>query len=118
MQARSFLVVRSFISGGWISGISAMGNARGGVLGDTLAEVLARAGNDVTREFYVNDAGNQIEKFAQSLAVRYQQELQGEDSVAFPEDGYHGDDIRVLAREFRAEYGDGWLEKPQPEFHD
>jgi arginyl-tRNA synthetase len=95
-----------------------MGNARGGVLGDTLAEVLARAGNDVTREFYVNDAGNQIEKFAQSLAVRYQQELQGEDSVAFPEDGYHGDDIRVLAREFRAEYGDGWLEKPQPEFHD
>ena len=47
-----------------------MGNARGGVLGDSLAEVLSRAGNDVSREFYVNDAGNQIEKFAQSLEAR------------------------------------------------
>lgn len=95
-----------------------MGNARGGVLGDTLAEVLSRAGNDVTREFYVNDAGNQIEKFALSLAVRYEQLLHGEDSVAFPEDGYHGDDIRELAAAFRAEFGDAWLEKDQKEFHD
>ena len=48
-----------------------MGNARGGVLGDTLAEVLSRAGADVWREFYVNDAGNQIEKFATSIDARY-----------------------------------------------
>ncbi|MEA5039268.1 MAG: arginine--tRNA ligase [Clostridiaceae bacterium] len=95
-----------------------MGNARGGVLGDTLAEVLSRAGNDVTREFYVNDAGNQIEKFALSLAVRYEQLLHGEDSVTFPEDGYHGDDIRELAAAFREEFGDDWLTRDKKEFHD
>ena len=61
-----------------------MGNARGGVLGDSLAEVLSRAGNDVSREFYVNDAGNQIEKFAQSLEARYFQILDGEENVPFP----------------------------------
>jgi hypothetical protein len=75
--------------------------------------VLQRAGYDVWREFYVNDAGNQIEKFAQSIQARYQQLIRGEDAVAFPEDGYHGDDIRELAQEFRAEYGDGWLDKPR-----
>ena len=74
-----------------------MGNARGGVLGDTLAEVLSRAGADVWREFYVNDAGNQIEKFATSIDARYRQLLLGEDAVEFPEDGYHGDDIKDLA---------------------
>jgi len=94
-----------------------MGNARGGVLGDTLAEVLSRAGNEVTREFYVNDAGNQIEKFAQSLAVRYEQRLHGEDTVPFPEDGYHGDDIRELAEKFRTVYGDDWLQRDKMEFH-
>lgn len=83
-----------------------MGNARGGVLGDTLAEVLHRAGAEVWREFYVNDAGNQIEKFATSLEARYQQLLHGEDAVAFPEDGYHGDDIRELAALYRAQRGD------------
>ncbi|MBQ8599991.1 MAG: arginine--tRNA ligase, partial [Clostridia bacterium] len=69
-----------------------MGNARGGVLGDALASVLDRAGWDVSREFYVNDAGNQIEKFATSIDARYQQLILGEDKVEFPEDGYHGDD--------------------------
>ena len=94
-----------------------MGNARGGVLGDALASVLDRAGYRVWREFYVNDAGNQIEKFAGSIDARYQQLLLGEDAVAFPEDGYHGDDIRELAAAFRAEKGDGWLEKPIAERH-
>ena len=75
-----------------------MGNARGGVLGDTLASVLQKSGADVWREFYVNDAGNQIEKFAKSLEARYFQIFRGEDAVEFPEDGYHGDDIRELAR--------------------
>ena len=94
-----------------------MGNARGGVLGDALASVLDRAGYDVWREFYVNDAGNQIEKFAGSIDARYQQLLLGEDAVTFPEDGYHGDDIRELAEAFRAEKGDGWLDKPVSERH-
>ena len=77
-----------------------MGNARGGVLGDTLASVLQKSGADVWREFYVNDAGNQIEKFAKSLEARYFQIIKGEDAVEFPEDGYHGDDIRELAQAF------------------
>lgn len=86
-----------------------MGNARGGVLGDCLAEVLHRAGNDVTREFYVNDAGNQIDKFAMSLDARYQQLILGEEQVAFPEDGYHGNDIRELAKLFYQQHGDSYL---------
>ncbi len=86
-----------------------MGNARGGALGDCLASVLDWAGYDVTREFYVNDAGNQIEKFGKSLEARYIQELKGEDAAEFPEDGYHGEDIRVRAREYIEAFGDGLL---------
>ncbi len=92
-----------------------MGNARGGVLGDCLAEVLHRAGNDVTREFYVNDAGNQIDKFALSLDARYRQLILGEDAVPFPEDGYHGSDIKALAKLFYEEHGDSWLQKDDAE---
>ncbi|MGI6685625.1 MAG: arginine--tRNA ligase [Bacillota bacterium] len=73
------------------TGVLHMGNARGAALGDSLASVLDAAGFDVTREFFINDAGNQIEKFARSLEARYLQ-LLGED-VPFPEDGYHGLDI-------------------------
>ena len=94
-----------------------MGNARGGVLGDALAQVLYCAGADVWREFYVNDAGNQIEKFASSIDARYRQAILGEDAVEFPEDGYHGEDIIDLARGFRAKEGDGWLDKPVQERH-
>ena len=86
-----------------------MGNARGGALGDCLAAVLDAAGYDVWREFYVNDAGNQIEKFGTSLAARYLQLFQGEDAVEFPEDGYHGDDIRERAAEFAKEHGDSYV---------
>ena len=71
-----------------------MGNARGGALGDCLAAVLDAAGYRVWREFYINDAGNQIEKFALSLDVRYLQKYLGEDAPELPEDAYHGDDIR------------------------
>ena len=95
-----------------------MGNARGGVLGDTLAEVLSRAGADVWREFYVNDAGNQIEKFATSIDARYRQLILGEDAVEFPEDGYHGDDIQDLAAAFREKYGDGYLDRSEAERHE
>ena len=94
-----------------------MGNARGGVLGDALSSVLDRAGWQVWREFYVNDAGNQIEKFAASIDARYHQLILGEDAVVFPEDGYHGDDIKALAAAFREEKGDGFLEKPLEERH-
>ena len=92
-----------------------MGNARGGVLGDALASVLERAGYEVWREFYVNDAGNQIEKFASSIDARYQQLILGEDKVAFPEDGYHGDDIKELAQLFRENYGDEILTRDTAE---
>ncbi len=83
-----------------------MGNARGGALGDCLASVLDAAGYNVWREFYVNDAGNQIEKFGVSLEARYLQIFKGEDAVPFPEDGYHGDDIRELAKIFYEQHGD------------
>ena len=94
-----------------------MGNARGGVLGDALASVLSRAGYNVWREFYVNDAGNQIEKFAGSIEARALQLLKGEDAVECPEDGYHGDDIKELAKLFCEKYGEGWLELPTTERH-
>ena len=94
-----------------------MGNARGGVLGDALASVLERAGYQVWREFYVNDAGNQIEKFANSIDARYQQLLLGEEQVAFPEDGYHGDDIKDLAKLFYEANGDKFLTVPVAERH-
>ena len=86
-----------------------MGNARGGALGDCLASVLDAAGYDVWREFYVNDAGNQIDKFGGSLSARYLQLFLGEDAVEFPEDGYHGDDIRESAKAFAQLYGDRYV---------
>jgi len=86
-----------------------MGNARGGALGDCIASVLEAAGYAVTREFYINDAGNQMEKFGQSLEARYIQQLKGEDAAVFPEDGYQGEDIIERAKEYIAEKGGGLL---------
>ncbi len=86
-----------------------MGNARGGALGDSLACVLDYAGYKVSREFYINDAGNQIDKFGLSLDVRYLQHFLGEEEVPLPEDSYHGDDIKERAQEFIAVYGDSYL---------
>lgn len=90
-----------------------MGNARGGALGDCLAAVLDAAGYGVYREFYVNDAGNQIEKFALSLDIRYRQIFEGEDAVEMPEDSYHGEDIKEHAAAFAAEYGDRYLSQDE-----
>ena len=95
-----------------------MGNARGGVLGDALASVLDRAGYKVWREFYVNDAGNQIEKFATSIDARYRQLILGEDKVEFPEDGYHGEDIKELAKAFYDANGDSYLNRDVSERHE
>ena len=92
-----------------------MGNARGGALGDCLANIMALAGFDVTKEFYVNDAGNQIEKLAVSLAARYRQAVLGEDAVAFPEDGYHGDDVKEHAKVFAEKHGDAYVNAPDEE---
>jgi len=90
-----------------------MGNARGGALGDCLASVLEKAGYKVFREFYINDAGNQIDKFALSLDIRYQQIFKGEDFISLPEDSYHGEDIIDLSKEFAKKYGDVFLSKPE-----
>ena len=83
-----------------------MGNARGGAIGDCLAAALDACGYDVTREFYINDAGNQIEKFGLSLEARYLQIYKGEEAVPFPEDGYHGEDIKERAQQYADEHGD------------
>ena len=92
-----------------------MGNARGGALGDSLAEVLKWTGNDVTREFYLNNAGAQIEKLGKSLNARYIQILKGDDAIEFPEDGYHGKDIRTHMEAFIKEFGTGHLDMPEEE---
>ncbi len=90
-----------------------LGNARGGALGDCLASVLDAAGYDVTREFYVNDAGNQIEKFGASLSARYLALYK--DGVEFPEDGYKGEDVAARAKEFADLYGDAYVDKSPEE---
>ena len=86
-----------------------MGNARGGALGDCLAAVLDWSGYDVTREFYINDAGNQIQKFGKSLAVRYLQQFCGEEAYPLPAECYQGGDIKVLAGEFAEINGDQYV---------
>ena len=92
-----------------------MGNARGGALGDCLAAVLDKAGYDVWREFYVNDAGNQIEKFANSLNARFIQAVKGEDAIEFPEDGYQGEDIKDAAALFIEENGTALIDADEAE---
>ena len=92
-----------------------MGNARLGALGDCLAEVLKKSGYDVYKEFYVNDAGNQIDKFGLSLDVRYRQICQGESSVEMPENAYHGEDITELSRQFFEIHGDEYINKTDDE---
>ena len=91
------------------TGPMTIGNARGGVLGDTLASVLDRAGYDVYREFYVNDAGNQVDLFGKSIEARYLQAVLGEDAVEFPDNGYHGDDIKEMAKLIVEQDGDKWV---------
>ena len=84
-----------------------MGNARGGAIGDTLANALSFAGYDVEREFYINDAGNQIEVFAQSLEARYLQ-LMGA-KIEFPDNGYAGQDVVDTVKNIIREYKDTLL---------
>lgn len=93
------------------------GHARNAAWGDCICRLMEASGWDVLREFYVNDAGNQIEKFASSIEARSIQLLKGEDAIEFPEDGYHGDDIKELAKLFCEKYGDEWLKLDTPERH-
>ncbi len=94
------------------TGPMTLGNARGGVLGDTLASVLSACGYKVSREFYLNDAGHQVDMFGRSIDARYIQLLRGEDAYVFPEDGYHGEYIREFAAAFAEQHGDSFLDKP------
>jgi len=92
-----------------------IGNARGGVLGDALSAVLEAAGYQVEREFYVNDAGNQVNRYGLSLEARYLQIYQGEDAVEFPEDGYLGPDVIANAKGFSEKHGDSYVNSSSEE---
>ena len=87
--------------------------ARNAVIGDALASLLAAAGFEVEREYYVNDAGSQVRKFGQSIFARYAQAL-GQDEP-FPEDGYHGDYVAEMGQQIAQEHGDRYLNVPRPE---
>jgi len=93
------------------TGLLHMGNARGAALGDSLASLLSKAGYEVTREFYINDAGNQIHNFGLSLESRYLQQL-GQD-VPFPEGGYHGEDLVDTVKGLITKVGDKYLSVEQ-----
>ena len=90
-----------------------LGHARGASVGDSLCNVLAAAGYDVSREYYINDAGNQINNLAYSLEARYKQALGQE--AAMPEDGYNGQDIIDIAKKLADEFGTTILDKPEEE---
>ena len=90
-----------------------IGNARGGALGDCLAAVLEAAGYYTEREFYINDAGNQINKFGLSLDLRYLQLYK--EGIEMPEDSYHGEDIINHAKAFAEIHGDSFVEKTESE---
>ncbi|MFS0673196.1 arginine--tRNA ligase [Ornithinibacillus sp. 179-J 7C1 HS] len=90
-----------------------LGHARGAAYGDVLCNVLSAAGYEVEREYYINDAGNQIDNLALSVNARYLQAL-GQD-VAMPEDGYHGQDIIAIGKQLAEEHGDEWANKSEEE---
>ena len=92
-----------------------LGHARGAAIGDCICRLYEKAGYDVTREYYVNDAGNQINNLAKSLRVRYHEAL-GEFSLQFPEDGYHSDDLKKLAQIMVDEVGDKYLKDSDESF--
>ena len=96
------------------TGLLHMGNARGGALGDTLAAVLNEAGYVCDKEYYINDAGNQVENLGKSVEARYF-ELLGRDDYQIPEDGYHGKDIIATAQRLLGEKGESLVDLPEAE---
>lgn len=89
-----------------------VGHARGAAIGDAISRILDFDGYDVTREYYINDAGNQIDHLGESLIERYKESLGL--PFALPEDGYHGEDVKIVAQKIREQYGDKLLEKDNP----
>ena len=90
-----------------------LGHARGAAVGDSLCNILDKAGYDVSREYYINDAGNQINNLALSVEARYFQALGMEKDM--PEDGYHGADIVGIGKVLAEEFGDKYVEVPDAE---
>ncbi|MDR7078646.1 arginyl-tRNA synthetase [Neobacillus niacini] len=90
-----------------------LGHARGAAVGDSLCNILAKAGYDVSREYYINDAGNQINNLAKSVEARYFQAL-GQDKP-MPEDGYHGADIIGIGKTLAEEFGDKYVNVAEQE---
>ncbi|MCM3693021.1 arginine--tRNA ligase [Neobacillus niacini] len=90
-----------------------LGHARGAAVGDSLCNILAKAGYDVSREYYINDAGNQINNLALSVEARYFQALGME--KAMPEDGYHGADIIGIGKTLAEEFGDKYVNVDEQE---
>jgi len=90
-----------------------LGHARGAAVGDSLCNVLAKAGYDVSREYYINDAGNQINNLARSVEARYLQALGN--AAEMPEDGYHGEDIIEIGKKLAEEFGDKYANQSSEE---
>src|SRR5699024_10753709 len=95
------------------TGLLHLGHARGAAYGDVLCNVLAATGHEVDREYYINDAGNQIDHLALSIETRYLEALGLE--AEMPEDGYHGEDIVAIAKDIINESGDAWVHKEDEE---
>lgn len=93
-----------------------LGHARGAAVGDSLCNILAKAGYDVSREYYINDAGNQINNLAKSVEARYFQALGMEKEM--PEDGYHGADIVGIGKTLAEEFGDKYVNADEQERFD
>lgn len=93
-----------------------LGHARGAAVGDTLCNLLAKAGYDVSREYYINDAGNQIHNLALSVEARYMQALGLEKEM--PEDGYHGVDIIGIGKRLAEEFGDRYAKADEKESYE
>ncbi|MCY8033012.1 arginine--tRNA ligase [Bacillus sonorensis] len=90
-----------------------LGHARGAAVGDSLCNILEKAGYDVSREYYINDAGNQINNLALSVEVRYFEALGKEKPM--PEDGYRGEDIKEIGRKLAEEFGDRFIHEEESE---
>ncbi len=92
------------------TGILHMGNARGGAYGDSLARILKFAGYDVTKEYYINDAGTQIDNLGLSIQARYLEMCNIEKEM--PENGYHGPEIKEIAKEIYEKHNKEWVDEP------
>ena len=109
--SKNFKVNVEFVSAN-PTGVLHVGHARGAAIGDSICRILDFAGYDVTREYYINDAGNQIDHLAESILARYKQELGLKAEV--PEDGYHGEDVIDVAKQIIDEIGDKLLNEKDP----